>query len=77
MLEGARETLLWQQAAQHRHGAGMEGGIDMTFGGGHHGYIYWGHVAKKQIGVRGPNASPMPALHGSQNTASGGNGQKG
>eukprot|EP00973_Karenia_brevis_P073498 10212460-Karenia_brevis.AAC.1 len=30
MLEEARETLLWQKAALHRHGEGMEGGIDMT-----------------------------------------------
>eukprot|EP00973_Karenia_brevis_P058049 8081607-Karenia_brevis.AAC.1 len=30
MMEGARETLLWQKAAQHRHGIGMEGGLDMT-----------------------------------------------
>eukprot|EP00973_Karenia_brevis_P084151 11676668-Karenia_brevis.AAC.1 len=25
MLEEARETLLWQRAALHRHGTGMEG----------------------------------------------------
>eukprot|EP00973_Karenia_brevis_P082389 11420805-Karenia_brevis.AAC.1 len=30
MLQEARETLLWQKAALHRHGEGMEGGIDMT-----------------------------------------------
>eukprot|EP00973_Karenia_brevis_P018317 2514323-Karenia_brevis.AAC.1 len=30
MLEGARETPLWQRAALHRHGLGMEGGLDMT-----------------------------------------------
>eukprot|EP00973_Karenia_brevis_P076557 10635596-Karenia_brevis.AAC.1 len=30
MLEGARETLLWKKAAQHRHGLGMGDGLDMT-----------------------------------------------
>eukprot|EP00973_Karenia_brevis_P070402 9786809-Karenia_brevis.AAC.1 len=30
MLEQARETLLWQKAARHRHGGGMEGGLDLT-----------------------------------------------
>eukprot|EP00973_Karenia_brevis_P027272 3760839-Karenia_brevis.AAC.1 len=32
MLESARETLLWQKAAQHRHGAGMEGGCTLARG---------------------------------------------
>eukprot|EP00973_Karenia_brevis_P000059 6645-Karenia_brevis.AAC.1 len=26
MLEEARDTLLWQKAALHRHGGGMDGG---------------------------------------------------
>eukprot|EP00973_Karenia_brevis_P005130 705257-Karenia_brevis.AAC.1 len=26
MLEEAMETILWQKAASHRHGGGMEGG---------------------------------------------------
>eukprot|EP00973_Karenia_brevis_P050754 7050680-Karenia_brevis.AAC.1 len=30
MLEGAREKLLWERAAQHRHGQGMGEGLDMT-----------------------------------------------
>eukprot|EP00973_Karenia_brevis_P014843 2027898-Karenia_brevis.AAC.1 len=30
MLEGARETLLWEKAAQHRHGLGIGEGLDMT-----------------------------------------------
>eukprot|EP00973_Karenia_brevis_P048011 6662537-Karenia_brevis.AAC.1 len=30
MLEEARETLLWQRAALHRHEGGMERGVDMT-----------------------------------------------
>eukprot|EP00973_Karenia_brevis_P013021 1767842-Karenia_brevis.AAC.1 len=29
MLEEARKTLLWQKAVSHRHGGGMEGGVDM------------------------------------------------
>eukprot|EP00973_Karenia_brevis_P021397 2941445-Karenia_brevis.AAC.1 len=38
MLEEARETLLWQKAALHRHGEGMEGGIDMTLVSKHYNW---------------------------------------
>eukprot|EP00973_Karenia_brevis_P047308 6566814-Karenia_brevis.AAC.1 len=30
MLEGAGIQILWAAAAQHRHGAGMEQGLDLT-----------------------------------------------
>eukprot|EP00973_Karenia_brevis_P042634 5900846-Karenia_brevis.AAC.1 len=30
MLEEARVQLLWKKAAEHRHGRGMEDGLDLT-----------------------------------------------
>eukprot|EP00973_Karenia_brevis_P015399 2106131-Karenia_brevis.AAC.1 len=30
MLEEARANLLWKKAAEHRHGRGMENGLDLT-----------------------------------------------
>eukprot|EP00973_Karenia_brevis_P051920 7211777-Karenia_brevis.AAC.1 len=49
-LRGAREKLLWQKAAQHRHGAGMEGGIDMKLVSKHYNW-YIKHGKMRQAGA--------------------------
>eukprot|EP00973_Karenia_brevis_P074045 10291029-Karenia_brevis.AAC.1 len=47
MLKEARIQHLWTIAAQHRHGAGMENGLDLTLTTKHyHWYIKQGKVSQ-------------------------------
>eukprot|EP00973_Karenia_brevis_P041811 5788475-Karenia_brevis.AAC.1 len=47
MLEEARINLLWAQASQHRHGSGMEHGVDLTVTNKHYNwYIKQGKMSQ-------------------------------
>eukprot|EP00973_Karenia_brevis_P070797 9840928-Karenia_brevis.AAC.1 len=47
MLEEARISLLWAEAAKHRHGSGMEHGLDLTVTNKHYDwYIKQGKMSQ-------------------------------
>eukprot|EP00973_Karenia_brevis_P041119 5689420-Karenia_brevis.AAC.1 len=47
MLVEAREQLLWKKAAEHRHGGGMENGLDLTLTTKHYNlYINQGKMSQ-------------------------------